>query len=429
MTRRVVGTVLSACLLGILVLLVPTALAVNAKNQHLDLLEMQRLAALSAHGLSTSGLAGWTPPADSGDHQYAVYDSGDRLVSGNGPPLADPTVQQARSEGMTAQLVGDQIVAAASLDGSERNGWVARVSEPVREATSRSVWEMAGLLGIAVVAVGVASGAGWFLVRRLLRPLAMLRQSVSEAGSGALVTSVPHTGLPEVDQVGDALVASHLLVLQTLTREREFAADVSHQLRTPLAAVITALEAERLHPRADRNAVVDESLTALRRLQVMVEQLLSLRRGEAVKSETSLYAVTKDAVERWRPRFAEARRPLRLTGSEPGAIHATPAALVQILDVLLDNAVRHGGGGTTVSVEPTRGGIMLAVTDQGPGPTNPESLFERHDPHASGSGIGLALARDLAAVEGARLRFAGREPTRFEVLFPVAASRPAAPDT
>jgi signal transduction histidine kinase len=99
-------------------------------------------------------------------------------------------------------------------------------------------------------------------------------------------------------------------------------------------------------------------------------------------------------------------------------------AVRQILDVLVDNAQRHGAGAITVAAHPASSGVMVEVGDEGPGIRgDPESVFERRVSSSGGTGIGLALARSLAEAEGGRLvlRSAGPHPV-FVLVLPASAS-------
>jgi signal transduction histidine kinase len=134
--------------------------------------------------------------------------------------------------------------------------------------------------------------------------------------------------------------------------------------------------------------------------------------------------------ERWHGRLAAAGRPLRISTARPvppGRISV--AVLDEILDVLIDNALRHGAGSVTVSVRPTGDALALEVTDQGAGfDEDPERAFARGV--GDGTGIGLALARSLAHAQGAMLTVtrSGPHPTVTLLVEPVSAAvseRPA----
>jgi signal transduction histidine kinase len=94
----------------------------------------------------------------------------------------------------------------------------------------------------------------------------------------------------------------------------------------------------------------------------------------------------------------------------------------QVLDVLLDNALRHGGGDVGVRARPAVGGLVIEVDDHGPGIADDRlaAVFDRHE--GSGNGIGLALARTITEAEGGRLIAATGRPPCFHVILPAAGS-------
>ena len=416
MRRRVLGTVVAACVLGLGVFFVPTAVALYSRSQHQDLLELQRLAATAARGAADAPIRQWRPPADHPDHIYAVYDADGRRLAGQGPAWADAVTEEARRTGVAAARTDAAIVAAATADPTGAR--VVRVSEPLAESKLRTAAQLAALLLLGAAAAAVATGTGWWLTRRLLRPLQALHQAAASAGSGTVVTAFPPSGLTEIDQIGQALTDSHRRLLATLARERSLAADASHQLRTPLAGAITVLEAEQLHPRADHTEALREALDGLRRLQTTVDDLLAAAREAPQRQAVPLPDALAEVAATWRPRFAAAGRCLSVDSSDLAPVDGIPSAVHQILHVLLDNAWQHGAGTTRVTAADTVGGAVVTVSDAGTGPPHPATLFLRRDPHAAGTGLGLGLARDLAEASGARLRFAGYDPTRFELLLP-----------
>src|SRR5581483_2481491 len=116
--------------------------------------------------------------------------------------------------------------------------------------------------------------------------------------------------------------------------------------------------------------------------------------------------------ESWRAVLAAAARPLRVlrpTGGE--AVLATPTVVVEILQVLLDNAHRHGAGAVTVTFQSAGQWLGIDVSDEGPGfPEGGQDPFARRSPSSHGHGIGLALAHALAQAEGGRLAITQRRP-------------------
>ena len=429
MTRRILATVLVVCTLAVGLFFVPMALLVREQNHHTDLLELQRLSSIAARGVpaDVTGAAGWRPPDDDPDHRYAIYAPSGQRVTGDGPDTADAAVLDALTGTFADSTTGSEIVAATPLGAGTQPTGALRVAEPMAESTARTAATIGWMSALALGAVAFAAGAGWWLLRRLLGPVNALRAAAERLGQGDFTVAVPATGLPEVDDVGKALALSGARIGRLVDRERAFSADASHELRTPVAAVIVALETELLAPRPDRRTVLHESLAALTRLQSTVDDLLRLARDAPGDREAvDLCTLIDDARTDWLPRYRSADRLLDARCPEVPAVRASAAAVRHILDVLIDNALRHGRGPVTLAVDSAPGGVALTVTDLGPGPAHPESLFRRRDADATGTGIGLALARSLAEAERARLGLRGTDPTTFELLIPLTTTETAA---
>ena len=423
MTRRVLLTVVAVCALGVAVFFAPAALLVRDQNRQTDLLEMQRLAAIAARSVppDLGDAAGWRPPDPDTrrHHSYALYDAAGRLIAGRGPDTADPTVSRALRLEVASGFTDTEVVAAATVGAPGRVSGAVRVAEPARESTERTMVSLAWMSALALGAVGLAALAGWWLLRRLLGPVVALRAAAERLGQGDFTVNIPATGLTELDDLGRALTLSAERIGRLVERERAFSADASHELRTPLAAVMVALETELLAPRQDRRAVLTESLEALTRLERTVTDLLRLARDvPGQRAALDLEALLDQLRADWTPTYRTAGRALEVRTQRLPAVHASDAAVRHILDVLLDNSLRHGRGAVTLTADRAPGGLVVSVTDAGSGPTHTATMFGRRDPDAIGTGIGLALARSLAEAEGARLRLRSGTPTTFELLIP-----------
>ena len=424
MTRRVLFTVVAVCALGVAVFFVPMALIVRDQHRQTDLLEMQRLAAAAVRSVPPDlrDAAGWRPLDTKSHHSYALYDAMGRRIAGRGPEQADHTVTRALRGTVASGVTDTEIVAATVLGVGTQVTGAVRVAEPARQSTERTMVSLGWMSAIALGAVALAALAGWWLLRRLLVPVIALRAAAERLGQGDFTVQIPDTGLAELDDLGRALTLSAERIGRLVDRERAFSADASHQLRTPLAAVMVALETELLAPRQDRRAVLTESLEALTRLERTVTDLLRLARdAPGQRAALDLAALLDQLRADWSDRYRTAGRTLDVRCRELPVAHASDAAVRHVLDVLVDNALRHGRGAVTVAADPTPGGLAVTVTDAGSAPARSATMFGRRDPEATGTGIGLAMARSLAESEGARLRLRSGTPTTFELLIPVTA--------
>jgi signal transduction histidine kinase len=294
---------------------------------------------------------------------------------------------------------------------------------PASEAGDRV--RRAWLLIAALAVGGVAAAAALALIqaRRLARPLESLAGSSTRLGEGDFSARAGRFSIPEVDALAHALDATAERITRLVAREREFSANASHQLRTPLTALRLRLEEIGLQASSEEERdEVAAALAEVDRLERTVADLLAYARearaGEAV--DLDLAALIRRHAETWSVLYERAGRRLDVDAGEPVPVHASPGALGQVLDVLLENALRHGAGRARISVADDPRRATVAVEDEGKGVSADmrESIFDRGESVGGGSGIGLHLARVLAVAEGGRLRVAPAALARFELVLP-----------
>ncbi len=288
----------------------------------------------------------------------------------------------------------------------------------------RQAWLALGALG--GLGLTVAAGLAGLQARRLAGPLDELAQAAERLGAGDFSTTTPRSGLEEVDTIAVALDTSAARIAGLVKAEREFSANASHQLRSALTSLRLRLEGLTA---ADDPAVAAEAVQALEqaeRLSDTVAELLRLARtGRADDAQTFDLTVLASAHLRdLAPRFEVAGRQAALVAPRPVPVRAAAGAVGQALDVLLDNALRHGAGPVRVVVEAAGDHGQVTVEDQGPGiaPDASAGLFERRAGAASAHGIGLALARTLVQADGGRLDLLRASPASFRITLPLAAS-------
>jgi signal transduction histidine kinase len=225
--------------------------------------------------------------------------------------------------------------------------------------------------------------------------------------------------VPEANQIAAALDDTARRLGSLIARERAFSADASHQLRTPLAALRIELEAIEL--RGDSPPELAGALTQVERLQATIDTLLAVARDTArPTAHTDLAALLSDIESRWRGPLAADARPLRmLEPTDRPVARAAPAVVTEILDVLLDNAHRHGEGPVTITVRTIDQWLAVDVGDQGPGfPGIADDAFTRRAASRDGHGIGLALAQALAHAEDGRLAITRPSPPTVTLWLP-----------
>ncbi|HEX3959533.1 MAG TPA: HAMP domain-containing sensor histidine kinase [Trebonia sp.] len=280
-------------------------------------------------------------------------------------------------------------------------------------------------LPMLAVAVAVAVPAAGLVARRAARPVEELAEAAGRLGTGDPRPVGRRYGVTEIDQVADGLDSAARRVTHLLTADRELAIDVSHQLRTPLTALSMRLE-EMIASAGDPEVVREEATAALaqaERLADVVSQLLSPARRVGAASVT-LHDVDKVVAQQmteWEPAFRRAGRKMVLTGDAGLAAYFTPGGLAQVIATLLDNALMHGAGTVTIRRSQSARSVVIEVADEGHGvPADLVSrIFERSvSGRPEGTGLGLALARTMAAADGGRIVLARRRPPVFAVFLP-----------
>lgn len=267
------------------------------------------------------------------------------------------------------------------------------------------------LLGLSLlVSTGLAALVAVPLVRWILRPVDDLDAAAHEIAQGHLDARVPRSSGPaELRGLATSFNSMADSVNSALEQQRVFVSDASHQLRNPLTALRLRVENLRSHVDGDGRTDLAAALAETERLAALVDALLRLARAEATRVEEApvdLAACVRDRVQRW----AELAPATVFDVDAPAAVlvRARRDVVEQIVDVLLDNAVKFGGGRpVTVAVD---GSAVLRVTDRGPGLSDEDldrvgERFFRSRTHQNvpGTGLGLAIARELAARAGGAL--------------------------
>lgn len=419
MRRRLLTAMLLVAAVAVTGFGVPLALSVQARYRdeaRLTLSEEAARAAVAVPGsfARDNDLPELPDPAD--DIDVALYDREGRRLLGEGPPRADAAVEAALRGGATARG-GDLVVAVPISDKEVIVGAIRTATAPsVVAARTHRTW--AAMAALALVVLLAASLLAARKSRSLAQPLARLRADADVIGDGGEVPVRSATGVVEIDAVHAALSQAAGRLNAALARERSFSADLAHQLRTPLASLRICLETEQAT--GPDTHLVDDALRDVDRLERTIEDVLALARDtDRTREPYALTTLLRDAAADWEPRLGTAGRRLDLV-IEPHLpwVHASPAAIRQILDVLIDNALAHGDGEVRLSASRLGQGAVVAVVDHGHAAIDATEVFVRRNPEAAGEGIGLALARRLAEAEDLRLVVADPGPgVTFHLVF------------
>lgn len=315
--------------------------------------------------------------------------------------------------------VGEQIPDSVIRGTARGEQGEVVVVEESRSTVTKEVGRTLAVVGaVALLAVVAAVLLAVRQANRLASPLTDLAETAERLGSGDPRPRHKRYGVPELDRVADVLDSSAERIARMLTAERRLAADASHQLRTPLTAL--SMRLEEITVTDDLETVREEAtiaLTQVERLTDVVERLLTNSRdprtGSAVPFD--LDEVVKQQVEEWRPAYRSAGRAIVRSGKTGMRAVGTPGAVSQVLATLVENALMHGGGTVALRTRVIGNQAVLEVTDEGPGvpPDLGNRIFERAISGRNSTGIGLAVARDLAEADGGRLELLQAQPPVF----------------
>ena len=331
---------------------------------------------------------------------------------------------------------GERVRAGPGIDGATievRQSTESGAEVVVAVASGTVLWHGLQVVILVVIAAVLAVAAGIVVAqreaRRLAKPLLYLAASAEQIGSGQVRPRLKPSGVEEIDLVAAELGRTADRLAGRLAAERQFAADAGHQLRTPLTAL--SMRLEEILERAESDEVREEariSLEQVERLVTVVDDLLARSRRAAggTTEVVRLDDVLRQQEEEWVRAFEAAGRRLEVRLDPALSVLATPGALAQVLATLIENSLKHGRGTTTVRSRASgANGVVVEVADEGPGVPDEIApvVFERSVTGGGGSGLGLALARDLAAADGGRLSLARRRPPVFALFLSAAPSR------
>jgi signal transduction histidine kinase len=254
----------------------------------------------------------------------------------------------------------------------------------------------------------LVAGLTWLAVGRALAPVSAIRRELADITTTDLHRRVPvPQARDEVTRLAETTNRTLDRLEQAVGRHRRFVADAAHELRSPLAVLRTRLEIAPPQP------LTAEALTDVERIQRLTTDLLLLARLDAgaplEHEEVDLGQVAAEEAMRTRPRTA-VRVELRV---RPGiVVHGSGEQLRRLVANLVDNAVRHATAGVVVDLRKRAGEAVLEVGDDGPGIPHEhrDAVFDRFTRldeararDAGGSGLGLPIARDIAAHHGGTL--------------------------
>jgi signal transduction histidine kinase len=382
-------------------------------------------------------------PVSAGVPRIQVLDARSRVVTGDPasaarPPMYRLPIGRSRQRAvlthpafLAASGVAVYAVRAATPRGPETV--VAAMSLDPAAAQARRVAEFTAAL--AVGALAVVAAVCWLTAGWALRPVERLRREAATiAASGDLSGRLDGRGADELARLGGTLNTMLDSLETSVDRQRRFVADAAHEMRTPVAGMTTTLEVAQTHPETSQT-LVDDLLAGHRRLGGLVNDLLILaavdgrapRRAEPV----DLAGVVTDCSRRPVPDGIS----LRLGQLDRVFVVGDETQLSRVVSNLVDNALRYAASMVELSVRQDGRQAVVSVSDDGPGipAADRERIWERfarldddRSRASGGSGLGLAMVRELTMAHGGTVSLTSRQPgpgATFLVRLPVTADR------
>jgi signal transduction histidine kinase len=320
-----------------------------------------------------------------------------------------------------SRTLGQEILATAvPIVRNGRPAGAVRVTQSiaaVHSAVRRAEFGLI-LIGLIVLALGLLAGA--VIAGQVARPLRRLEQVARRVAQGDMTARAQLEGSAEQQSLASSFNEMTGRIERLIGAQRQFVADASHQLRTPLTGLRLRLEGARANAPAPEVADdLDAAVAEVDRLAQTVEELLVLSRGgerQVTGVAMDLDELARSSARRWRTAAEQHGLTIARSSNEGsrGRVWAAQADVERALDCLLENALNYSARGSTVEVVSAPG--RIEVRDRGPGidADERETVFERfHRGRAGlagppGTGLGLSIARELARGWGGNVTLQSR---------------------
>lgn len=353
---------------------------------------------------------------DSAEFYFSVWSRSGRLLakSANAPAgLQSPAQAGTAGRAMTRTRAGYREACYVTELGSRV------VVGCSLEAYARDVRRFAlgmSLAACAILAIGL--GGGWVVVGRAIQPIEQIRAAAQRISAGNLGERIAVTDArSELGRMAGVLNSTFERLERAFDEQRQFTADASHELRTPIAVILAEAQSAlaRSRTEAEYREAIEVCLEAAQGMRRLAESLLALARLDAGKGLTrrvpfDLANVARECVELLGPLAAE--RQIRLEPELlPAPASGDPQRIKQVLVNLIDNAIHYNvdRGKVSVTTRSERGRAVLVVADTGPGIPSEDlphifRRFHRADKVRSRSehraGLGLAIVKGIVDAHG-----------------------------
>ncbi len=348
------------------------------------------------------------PPSPDPKDGFAIWDRQERLMTsaGDAVPAQPPPVGRSTQGHVRVQV--ERTPAGATVLVSHR-------IDEEQSAVNRLAWTLAGVSGVGLLLVIVGS---WWIAGRALAPVAAIGHTARALIDGDLTVRIPTGRIEtELEELADVLNDAFDRLYDSLERQRQFTADASHDLRTPLATLQAEVDWALARPRTDDEyrQSLDVCRRATGRMRMLVQALLDLARAESAdvtaRTPVALDALVAEVVTELTP-LAEAHAVTLTTQADQLTICADPVGLRASLSNLVQNAIQYNTpeGRVDITVHGSGGVVDISVRDTGIGlnPAEQGRVFDRFyraEPSRSsdGAGLGLAIVSAFARSHGGRV--------------------------
>ena len=402
----------------------------NPHERHMTLIREARGIARSE---GIAGLERWLAQLDRREATpYYLLDEQNRDLLGRPlpPELAFREGRQGDHMGQMGNMMMRQAMAIRVADG--------RSFVLMPDFQGVSLWRVLGrprVFALPLLVTALLSGLlCYWLARYLLRPVKELREATQAMAAGDFAQRVAPGLGGRRDEIADlAHDFDHMAarIEQLVSAQMQLLGDISHELRSPLARLVVALELAQQKQGGAASAEFERIALEAERMNALIGQLLTLSRLESGAGKIAAETVDIDAllerlVENCNFELAADERRAVIVESAPAAIEGDPALLTSAFENVIRNAARYTDSGTAVEVaaRTADGWLEVRVRDHGPGIT--ESMLERifdpfvrvgdaRDRGSGGHGLGLAIAKRAIGLHGGEIAAANHPDGGLEI--------------
>lgn len=276
-----------------------------------------------------------------------------------------------------------------------------------------------GIQAIVGLTATVVIFASQILAKATAKPFEILLGQINSITTGRSISAPEETGMQDVDQTIQNLYLAATDAQRRLDAERTLAADVSHQLRSPLTALSLRLEQIAQDTR-DTNVHEDSTaaLGQVDRLVKLVEGLLTTWRSTTDRdlTEISISELLESVSERWQTKAQASGRKIEIELEPDLVALGTPEVQELVLSVLVENSLQHGAGTIKISARDFQSWTLIEISDEGDGISQDiETTLMTQGTTTGGTGLGLAWARNQVASDGGRLELRNLKPAVFGI--------------